>query len=261
MEAAKRRLLAGLLTLRLPIVPKATDPENGLAFEFLADPEDPNADPVLTGHFQGLITIHIAEADDAERERRRHAMGEPYRTLLGHFRHEIGHYYWDRLVQQNPDRLEPFRTLFGDERQDYQQSLDAHYANGPMDPSAAADRGYISAYAAAHPWEDWAETFAHYLHLADVLETAHACGLSLAPFRESEPRFQADRRFTPNDLHRTFETRVDEWRALSYLHNNLNRSMGLPDGYPFILTPGVLEKLRFIDETVHSTSFFGRAFA
>lgn len=261
MEAAKRRLLAGLLALRLPIVSKAADSTNGLAFEFLADPEDPNADPVLTGHYQGLITIHIAEADDAERERRRHAMGEPYRTLLGHFRHEVGHYYWDRLIQQDPERLDAFRTLFGDERQDYQQSLDAHYANSPMDAPTAANQGYISAYAAAHPWEDWAETFAHYLHLADVLETAHACGLNLYSFHPAEPHFQADQRFSPSDPHRTFHTMTAEWQALSYLHNNLNRSMGLPDGYPFILSPGVIEKLKFIDKIVRSTPLFGPAFA
>jgi len=54
--------------------------------------------PVLTSHCNGLITLNIAEADDAERERRRVKFHEPYRTLLGHLRHEVAHYYWDRLI-------------------------------------------------------------------------------------------------------------------------------------------------------------------
>jgi len=179
LEVAKRRLLYTLFSLGLPVVERAIDPGGGLAFEFLADPADPGAPRVLTGHDNGLITVNIDEADDAQREQRRNHLHEPYRTLLGHFRHEIGHYYWDRLVK-NSDRLDGFRQLFGDERSDYDQALQNHYQHG-----APADwqKHFVTAYSSAHPWEDWAETWAHYLHMTDTLETAAACGLALRPAR------------------------------------------------------------------------------
>ena len=138
---------------------------------------------MLTGHADGVITVNIAEADDAERERRRTAMHEPYRTLLGHMRHESGHYYWDRLIAGTPE-LDEFRSLFGDERADYAASLSTYYERGA--PADWQER-FVSAYASAHPWEDWAETWAHYLHMVDTLETAAACGLSLTPRRRDEP--------------------------------------------------------------------------
>lgn len=95
LETAKRRLVASLRALGLPVRSKYDDPEGGLAFEFKSD--EPLGDGhVVTGHANGIIIISVAEADDAERERRRKAVHEPYRTLLGHFRHESGHYYWDR---------------------------------------------------------------------------------------------------------------------------------------------------------------------
>ncbi len=154
---------------------RRTNPETGLQFEFL---EDGNMGAkVLTGHDNGLITMNIAEADDALRERMRAEMHEPYRTLLGHFRHEIGHYYFDRLVT-NTSWEEPFREMFGDERVDYAQALQAHYDNGPP---ADWDQSYVSAYATTHPWEDWAETWAHYLHIVDTVDTAAACGFKLDP--------------------------------------------------------------------------------
>ena len=143
----------------------------------------PGGAPVLTGHADGVITVNIAEADDAEREKRRTAMHEPYRTLLGHMRHESGHYYWDRLIAGTPE-LDEFRSLFGDERADYAASLGAHYDRGA--PADWQER-FVSAYASSHPWEDWAETWAHYLHMVDTLETAAACGLSLQPRRRDEP--------------------------------------------------------------------------
>src|SRR5689334_7822508 len=158
LEVAKRRLVYTLLALRLPVADKVADPERGLAFEFLAEPDDPAAARVLTGHANGVITVNVAEADDAERERRRVQMHEPYRTLLGHFRHESGHYYWDRLVNDS-DRLDGFRALFGDERADYAEALRRHHAQGP--PAGWPDR-FVTAYASAHPWEDWAESWAHY---------------------------------------------------------------------------------------------------
>ena len=159
-------------TSAFPLTSKAEDPERGLAFEFLAEPEPgtPGAVPVRTGHLNGVITINLAEADDAEREKRRLQMHEPYRTLLGHFRHEIGHYYWDRLIQ-GTDSINGFRRLFGDEQQDYGQMLKRHHEQGAP---ANWSNSFVSAYASAHPWEDWAETWAHYLHITDTLETAPA---------------------------------------------------------------------------------------
>lgn len=126
-ETAKRRLVYTLQKLQLPLPDRTQDPVRGLAFDVLADP--PVGAPVMTGHAEGLITLALPEADDAERERRRAAMGEPYRTLLGHVRHESGHFYWERLVHDG-GRLEPFRALFGDERQDYAAALARHHAEG-----------------------------------------------------------------------------------------------------------------------------------
>jgi len=165
LETAKRRLLYSLILLELPLANKTEDPDNGLAFEFLADPppDTPDAVPILTGHDNGLIVINIAEADDAEREKRRHLMHEGYRTILGHFRHEIGHYYWDRLIQGTDDLVE-FRRIFGDEREDYGEALQRHYKEGA--PANWTD-SFVSTYASSHPWEDWAETWAHYLHILD----------------------------------------------------------------------------------------------
>jgi hypothetical protein len=247
LEVAKRRMVYGLLRLGLPIVDKAQDPERGLAFDFLADP-DPTlreSPQVMTGHAEGLITINIAEADDAERERRRQDMAEPYRTLLGHFRHEIGHYYWERLVRNGP-WLEPFRALFADERQDYGSCLQAHHAAGP--PADWPAR-FISGYAAAHPWEDWAETWAHYLHLVDTLETAQAFNLRLRPEAGRDPALAVAASFDPY-RHGDFGAMIATWLPLTYAVNSLNRSMGQPDLYPFVLAPAVVEKLRFVHDLV-----------
>ncbi len=186
----------------------------------------------------------MVEADDAERVRRRVALNEPYRTLLGHFRHESGHYFWDRLVQGG-DRLQAFRALFGDERDDYEAALRRHYDAGP---GPWQDR-YISAYATMHPWEDWAETWAHYLHMADTLEMAAACGLSIDPPRSREPRLCR----VPDpvgDVQVSFGRMIDGWAALTYVLNNLNRGLGNDDAYPFVLPPPAVEKLRFVHETV-----------
>jgi hypothetical protein len=244
LEVAKRRLVYTLLGLKLPLLNRIDDPDRGLAFEFLADP-GPAAPPVLTGHLNGVITINVAEADDAEREKRRLQMHEPYRTLLGHFRHEVGHYYWDRLVLNSP-HLERFRQLFGDERDDYGAALQRHYQNGP--PGDWQSR-FVSAYSSSHPWEDWAETWAHYLHMVDALETAAACGLRLRPKRKDEPALTG----VPNPMDErpdTFDELLESWLPLTYVLNNLNRGLGLPDGYPFVLSGPALEKLRFAHEVV-----------
>jgi hypothetical protein len=244
LEVAKRRLVYSLLALQLPLVDKNADSEGGLAFEFLADP-DGSGDPVLTGHVNGAITINIAEADDAERERRRIALHEPYRTLLGHMRHEVGHYYWDRLVRDAP-RLERFRELFGDERKDYAQALKAHYKGGP--PADWQGR-FVSAYAASHPWEDWAETWAHYLHSTDTLEIAAACGLTLRPPRSDEPSLKKIT-VAEGEGKEPFDKIVADWHALTYVLNNLNRSLGQGDAYPFVLSVPAIEKLRFVHRTI-----------
>jgi hypothetical protein len=157
-EGAKRQVLFQLMDLGLPIE------HDGLQFDLLSS----SAGPVTTGHQDGIVTIDLAESDDARREERRKELGEPYRTLLGHFRHEIGHYYWPLLVERT-DALGRYRELFGDEREDYGEALEHHYDQGP--PPDWADR-YVSEYATMHSWEDWAETWAHLLHIRDTLQTA-----------------------------------------------------------------------------------------
>jgi hypothetical protein len=170
-------------------------------------------------------------------------MHEPYRTLLGHFRHESGHYYFDRLIAGSP-WLERFRELFGDERADYGASLQRHYDEGP---APDWNSRYISAYASSHPWEDWAETWAHYLHIIDTIDTAFACGMSLSPQRADEPALQIDDRPLRTA---SFWELMNDWFALSYVLNSLNRSVGTPDPYPFTLPTPVQEKLGFIHEVV-----------
>jgi hypothetical protein len=245
LEVAKRRLIYSLMALGLPVVSKNDDSQNGLAFEFLSDPNpaDLNALKVMTGHADGVITVNIAEADDAEREKRRVSMHEPYRTLLGHFRHEIGHYYWDRLIRDSK-HLAGFRERFGDDRQDYAAALNAYYQSGP--PADWQNR-FISAYASSHAWEDWAETWAHYLHLTDTLETANECGLVLLPnqynARSGRPRYSPRKAGVVK-----FDDMMADWFAVTYLLNNLSRGLGQKDSYPFVLSNPVIEKLRFIHE-------------
>ena len=244
LENAKHRLFYTLLQLRLPVETKAESP-NGLAFQFLADVA-PAAAPVFTGHADGVITINLAEADDAERERRRHQMGELYRTPLGHFRHEIGHYYWDRLIANTP-QLAEFRRLFGDERQDYDNALRNYYATGA--PPDWSDR-FISAYASAHPWEDFAETWAHYFHMIDTLETAHVAGLAVSPKLPQSPGAVFD--FHPRDS--DMKHLVEAWLALTFAVNSINRSMGQHDLYPFVLGPLAVDKLTFVQELIRAVA-------
>jgi hypothetical protein len=241
MELAKRRLIYTLLHLGLPLQGQENRP--ALQFNFLA--EAPGGQPVITGHDNGLITLNIAEADDAEREKRRVNLNEPYRTLLGHFRHEIAHYYWDQLIAGAP-RLARFRELFGDERQDYSTALKQHYTQG-----APADwqTRHVSAYASAHPWEDWAETWAHYLHIVDTLETAASFGLQLTPKHPAAPTMTADSRRV-DEAADSFDRVLEHWLPLTYALNSLNRGMGLPDLYPFVLSKPAVEKMRFIHDTV-----------
>lgn len=242
IEAAKRRAIYSLLALQLPLDAPTPDGHH-LAFQFLSDTP---GNRVLTGHSHGLITLNIAEADDVERERTRVSMHEPYRTLLGHFRHELGHWYWELLVE--PSRLlEPFRSIFGDERTDYAGALKHRYENGPP-ASDAWQKDFVSAYASIHPWEDWAETWAHYMHMTDALETAATNGLSLSPARPDEPRLDPP---PPKPLReQAFEDIINAWYPLTYALNNLSRSIGQPDAYPFVLSTRAVEKLRFVHDTI-----------
>ena len=250
LEKAKRRLLYTLISLQLPLTGFKSDPEHGLGFRFMEDIKelDPFSDEIVTyekimiGHDAGIITINIIEADDSVREQIRENMNESYRTILGHFRHESGHYYWNRLIARS-SWLEPFRQLFGDERNDYKQSLEHYYLNGP---TAGWMYQYISAYASAHPWEDWAETWAHYLHCIDILETAshHRVGI------EGDTFVLRDENTLSWLQQHDFNVLMQRLSRLMQTLNELNRSLGLPDPYPFELSARVIEKLEFIHQLV-----------
>jgi hypothetical protein len=241
LEASKRRLIYTLLQLELPLTPRSHAAPQGLCFDFLADTKaDGHRHRITTGHDNGVITINLAEADDVQRELERTRQAEPYRTLLGHFRHETGHYYWDSLIRGS-EHLTQFRSLFGDERVSYGDALKRHYDKGP--PTHWQER-YISAYASAHPWEDWAECWAHFLHMLDALESAAASGLALAPSARNVPRLRPMHPGSVLDMR--FDQLIERWVAVTSVMNSLNRSLGLPDSYPFVLSPSVLGKLRFI---------------
>lgn len=241
-EAAKRRLMYSVLRLDLPRPLPGSDHPEPLVFDFLAD--DPgSAEPVLTGHADGVVTIALIEADDAAREERRSQMGEAYRTLLGHFRHEVGHYYWDILVRDGGgDALEAFRALFGDERADYGQALQTHYENGAPE---GWENSFVSAYATMHPWEDWAETWAHYLHMVDTLETAGALGLQVDAGADLAAQVRTDPYHS-----RDAGALIATWVPLTLALNSLNRAMGQADLYPFALPEAVQTKLRFVHDLV-----------
>jgi hypothetical protein len=212
-----------------------------LAFDFLSSPaEGPR---VLTGHCDGIITINIEEANDSARERIREELREPYRTLLGHLRHEAGHYYWDRLIAGSA-WLDDFRTLFGDERQDYIAALERNYQQGPL---PGWEQQYVSAYASVHPWEDWAETWAHYLHIVDVLDTALSFGLDIRKLEMEIEPFGRQALFRPNEPGgERFLAVLNAWIELTAVLNELSRSMGQPDLYPFALPHPAVAKLHFI---------------
>ena len=247
LEEEKRRVVYSALRLDLPVVPQAEN-GGGLAFDFLADqpPGFTETGRVLTGHAAGLITINIAEADPVAREEMRAQMAEPYRTILGHMRHETGHYYWDRLVRDTR-WLGPFRDAFGDERADYGASLQNHYACGA--PPDWPQR-HVSTYAASHPWEDWAESWSHYLHMIDTLETAWAFGLRLDPRLAGHDALAAEPGFDPC-APGGFDALVAQWLPLTVALNALNASMGHDAAYPFTLGPAVQDKLRFVHAVIH----------
>lgn len=249
LEKAKHRLIYALQQLNLPLIPQTVDEARGLAFDFLSPAAETADKPVRTGHINGVVTINLAEGDSAHRERIRKKMSEPYRTLIGHFRHEIGHYYWPILMQQAPGNRAAFRELFGDESRDYQAALQAYYDYGPPSDWQAH---HISAYATAHPWEDWAETWAHYLHVMDTVETAYYFGMHLEPRvgatevldgqLSGDPYAEAD-----------FGKILKAFIPITFALNSLNRGMGIADVYPFVIAPPVRNKLNFIHRLIRST--------
>jgi hypothetical protein len=241
IEQAKRRLVYQLLVLGLPFDPRSEMPR-GVSFAFKQD--IPGQEKVLIGQEEGLITINIAEADSPFREKTRLSLGESYRTVLGHFRHEIGHYYCERLVLDSPF-VEQFRELFGDERASYDDALAVHYRDGaPKDWPTK----YVSAYATMHPHEDWAECWAHYLHMIDTLETARSFGLTMrSNVASGEYGIRAATRRLEFD---SFEQLSRAWVPITIALNSLNRSMGLRDLYPFVLPELALKKIAFVHDVI-----------
>jgi hypothetical protein len=246
LESEKRRLIYSLLALGLPVAAQSEDPA-GIAFEFLAETQPTFSEDgrVITGHSGGVITLNVAEADPVMRERMRVDLSEPYRTILGHFRHESGHYYWERLMRHGP-WLDAFRALFGDETRPYDEALRAHYESGP--PPDWPQR-FVSAYASSHPWEDWAETWAHYLHIVDTLDTAYQFGLRVQPRTPGGEELRAEPAFAPYQQE-DFGAVIDHWLPLTFALNSLNRSMGYELAYPFVLAPPAIEKLDFVHRIV-----------
>lgn len=229
IEQAKRRLIYGLLSLGLPLEAPVAGYPRGLSFDFLEDKRTNPAVPqefVTTGHYKGVITLNVLEADDVQRVWQRELSSERYRTVLGHFRHEAGHYYFELLVREQ----QSFANLFGDPNQPYGPALKSYYDRGAL---AGWDVNHISAYASAHPLEDWAECFAHYLHMRETLETAAARGVIGAMSGDAD-----------------MDTLLHRWDALAVTINELNRSLGLQDAYPFVVTPAVADKLRYADAAI-----------
>ena len=239
IERAKRRLLYTLLSLGLAPEPKSgPDDLPGLEFLLLEPAADGAA--VFTGHDAGTITLNVAEADDDAREATRVQLGEPVRTLLGHLRHEVAHYLQFRWINGTP-AMDRCRALFGDEQADYARAIERHYADGPPQDWP---QHFVSAYASAHPWEDWAETCAHYLLVLDAVQTASVWGLSLAGGpTEAAPDTVDLTRHAP-----VSELVVQQWLPVAQFLNAMNRSIGLPDSYPYQLPPDVVTKMAGVHE-------------
>ena len=248
LEAAKRRLFYQLDRLGLPRGTEAEGFDPPLSFDFKTDAlptgvpgqwKPMGGEGVLTGHANGKVTINLKEADDAERVRTREQMGEDYRTLIGHFRHEIGHYYWDLLIQPHPDRRARYDALFGDpDRPTYSEALDRHYQEGP--PAKWAET-FTSSYATMHSWEDWAETWAAYLEVLSTLDTAEHLGLIEHPPNAEDGLYERER---------DVQGMLGRYRELGIKLNELNRAMGLSDLLTRQFPAAVTKKMKFIDEVV-----------
>jgi hypothetical protein len=243
-EAAKRRVAAQLLRLGVPLVSLMHDPR-GVCFDFLQD--SPDGSRVLTGHEEGVITLNVDEADDVQRESMRQQMGEEYRTLAGHIRHELAHYYWDVLAKDEV-WLQSYRQQFGDEKVDYSSSLASYYANGP---APDWNSRCITPYASSHPWEDWAETFAHFLHLHEGLHVAQMYGLDPESLKVSTGKFTTSllQNCEPKADAKAFIKEINGWVKLSLINNEMARALGHLDSYPFVFTAPVVSKLWFIRQS------------
>ena len=245
LEAAKHRLVYSLQRLRLPMK-NGHDQPGGLLFDLLAGyAEDGQEKSVTTGHEDGVITIDVLEGDPAVRTERRQQLGERFRTLLGHFRHETGHYYLPQLTSSVG--LDSFRELFGDETTDYGAALEIHYREGPKPDW---NQHYVTAYASSHPHEDWAETFAHYIHIVDTLDTAHAYGIGLRSETDRNAALEVD---VDSYSEQNFDRLWDLWVPLTVAVNSLNRSMGHDDLYPFVLPSVAIDKLRFAHRCIRES--------
>ena len=243
LEVAKHRLIYQLQKIGLSL-PSKINYEKGLCFDFIAKQDNPN---IMTGHANGVITILLREADSVLREQMRKELLEPYRTLIGHLRHEVGHYFWDRLVMTDERVLTEFRTVFGDEQVNYSDALQKYYKNGA--PKNWQDL-YISKYATSHAWEDWAETWAHYLHIMDMLETAYFFGVDVNPVG-SHKGMNATVSIDPYTMD-NFDEIIQTCVPLSFAVNSINRAMGIPDIYPFVISPAVVYKMKFIHQLLLS---------
>ena len=239
LEVAKHRLIYQLQKIGLELPSKMVINE-GLCFDFIAKRNNPE---IMTGHANGVITILLQEADSVHREQTRKEMQEPYRTLIGHLRHEVGHYFWERLISNNEEVLPAFRAIFGNEEADYANALEIYYKAGA--PDSWRD-SFISKYATSHPWEDWAETWAHYLHIMDMVETAHFFGLKVNS-NEISKNMRIEETFDPYGV-KDFGTIINTCMPLSFAVNSINRAMGVPDVYPFVIKPDVVKKMKFIHQ-------------
>ena len=233
-EAAKRRLVHQLDELELPIEIRSASIPDGLAFDLVDVPGEGG----ITGHLDGVITLDLAETDEQHRDDLRRVLGEPYRTVIGHLRHEIGHYYWARLVAQT-EQIDEFRRLFGNERVDYQAAVEQHYAGDTTDWDSTH---HVSAYAASHPLEDFAESFAHYLHILDAIDTADAHHLSVSDCAQLPD--------VGTDAYQGFEDILDAWRPINEAINAVADALGTPAIYPFDPTGLVVDKLAFVHRQV-----------
>lgn len=237
LEIAKHRLIYQLQKFNL-LLPSKLQHDHGLCFDFVAEQSDGK---LMTGHANGVITILIKEGNSVLREQARKDMVEPYRTLVGHLRHEVGHYFWNQLVRDHPTVLDKFRNIFGDESQDYSEALKTYYKGGaPKD----WQKSFISTYATSHPWEDWAETWTHYLHIMDMVETAYFFRINVNPKIKTKA-LKTKVSFDPYTK-QNFDVIVQKCVPLSLAVNSINRAMGIPDVYPFVISPAIIEKLRFV---------------
>ena len=223
LEAAKNRVLHTVESVGLPVAIEPGSDDLALSFDFRED----GATTVVTSHCDGRVMINIKEADSVTREVARVHLGENQRSLVGHFRHELGHYYWARLVVKNAGLLNRFRRLFGDENKiDYALASKNYYANGPL-PNWS--QRYISAYAGMHPWEDFAESFGTYLDMVTVVDTAVHFGQVNA---------------STND----FDSVVAAYVKIGVAANEMNRDMGLLDLVPEIFVGPIVDKLKFVHD-------------